>query len=76
MSGDCCPTCKRPLAETRYCVACSEPFVLDENTQNWFRRKGLSLPRRCQGCREARRGEKAGAEPVVNGRKADGRHAA
>lgn len=42
----------------RHCVDCAAPFSLEPEEEDWFRREGLSLPRRCARCRSNRRAVK------------------
>jgi len=40
------------------CVECGEEFTLTSGEQNFFKQKGLRMPRRCSPCRQARRQER------------------
>ncbi len=42
----------------RHCADCGAPFSLEPEEEDWFRREGLSLPRRCSRCRSNRRAVK------------------
>ncbi len=39
----------------RTCSDCQTPFSIEPEEEDWFRREGLSLPKRCPRCRTARR---------------------
>ncbi len=39
----------------RKCADCQAPFSIEPEEEDWFRREGLSLPKRCPRCRAARR---------------------
>jgi hypothetical protein len=41
--------------ETRTCTDCGASFVVHPPEIRWFLERSLALPRRCRGCREARR---------------------
>lgn len=45
---------------TLQCARCKAHFALTPDEQAWFRRMGFTMPRRCRGCRLARRQERAG----------------
>jgi hypothetical protein len=40
----------------RHCADCGAPFSLEPEEEDWFRREGLTLPKRCGSCRASRRG--------------------
>lgn len=40
----------------RVCRDCQSPFSIEPEEEDWFRREGLTLPKRCGRCRAARRG--------------------
>jgi len=42
----------------RHCADCGAPYSLEPEEEDWFRREGLSLPKRCGACRASRRGTK------------------
>jgi len=42
----------------RVCTDCQAPFSIEPEEEDWFRRSGLTLPKRCPRCRSARRGIK------------------
>lgn len=44
-----------PAPLVRCCRSCGRNFVLALEKQQWYHEKHLSLPRRCEGCREVRR---------------------
>lgn len=37
------------------CRDCGNTFTLTVDEQNWFREKGLELPKRCKSCRQKRK---------------------
>jgi hypothetical protein len=37
------------------CFDCAAPYVLTAEQQDWFHAKGYPLPKRCEGCRAAKR---------------------
>jgi len=39
----------------RTCRDCGSPFSIEPEEEDWFRREGLSSPKRCPRCRTARR---------------------
>jgi CxxC-x17-CxxC domain-containing protein len=39
----------------RSCIGCGDGFLIAPGERSFFDRKGLPLPKRCQGCRDARR---------------------
>jgi len=39
----------------RTCSDCQTPYSVEPEEEDWFRREGLSLPKRCPRCRAARR---------------------
>lgn len=41
-----------------YCADCQAPFSVEPEEEDWFRREGMTLPKRCPRCRSARRGLK------------------
>lgn len=50
-----------PPAEAVQCSCrdCGAAFILDAGAQAWHQVHGLPLPKRCRGCREARRAARA-----------------
>jgi hypothetical protein len=44
------------------CISCRMPFPFTEGEQDYFAIRGLQEPRRCKGCREARRRERDASE--------------
>ncbi len=44
----------------RKCVQCGEIFILTDSEIEFYKSKGLSLPKRCKSCRDANRKTKAG----------------
>ena len=47
----------------RKCVDCGKLFHLSDGEINFFKSKGMELPKRCKECREARNPKKASARP-------------
>ena len=43
------------------CAECGEPFPFTEREQDYYRERGLSHPKRCKPCRDARRQNFGGA---------------
>jgi hypothetical protein len=41
--------------EIRTCPDCGEPWVLTKQNREWFTSMHLTLPKRCEPCRLARR---------------------
>ena len=44
-----------------YCIDCPESFTLTRAQRDWYRVRRLTLPRRCEACRDERRQERNGA---------------
>lgn len=42
----------------RHCADCGAPYSLEPEEEDWFRREGLTVPKRCARCRADRRGTK------------------
>jgi len=42
-------------AERLICCDCRQPFIFSAGEKAYFFSKGLSRPRRCQGCRQVRK---------------------
>lgn len=45
----------RRSGRAKTCVQCHAPFVLKREEMDFFRRRMLSIPKRCAGCRAKRR---------------------
>lgn len=43
------------MDKTITCVDCSKQFTMTPAEQEWFKKKGLLLPKRCRDCRVAKR---------------------
>lgn len=54
-----CPTCRRPLELVRECADCGVGFTIEPAEQEWFAKRSLMPPRRCQACRQTRRQARA-----------------
>lgn len=52
---------------TKVCRNCTRPFTISASEQAWFLDHGLTIPRRCQPCREQRRkaDPKSGPAPLA-----------
>lgn len=47
------------------CIDCEQKFNLTGKEKDWYKKKGLQLPKRCKGCREDRKNpEKARQEYI------------
>ena len=44
----------------RECIQCGKVFTISETEVEFFKKKNLSLPKRCKQCREKNKGEKNG----------------
>jgi hypothetical protein len=42
----------------RHCADCQAPYSVEPEEEDWFRREGMTLPKRCPRCRSARKGLK------------------
>lgn len=49
-----CVTCGRPFDRTLECKDCSAPFLVTSAEAEFFKGRGLSVPRRCLPCRKAK----------------------
>jgi CxxC-x17-CxxC domain-containing protein len=45
------------------CAECGEPFPFTEREQSYYSERKLSPPKRCKGCRDARRASFSGGQP-------------
>ncbi len=45
---------------TLTCVECGQDFTFSADDQEFHARKGYQEPKRCPGCRQARRGDRGG----------------
>ncbi len=40
----------------RHCADCGAPFSLEPEEEDWYRREGMTVPKRCTRCRALRKG--------------------
>jgi NAD-dependent SIR2 family protein deacetylase len=43
------------------CVDCGQKFNFSEGEQEFFQQKGMSEPKRCKECRQAKKAERGGS---------------
>jgi len=53
---------KDRASEQFCCFDCSASYVLTVDQQEWFHDKGYPFPKRCEGCRAAKRDRNARRE--------------
>jgi len=49
------------------CAECGNTFPFTEREQDYYRERGLSNPKRCKACRDARRSSFGGARQGIGG---------
>jgi hypothetical protein len=61
------------VVEGRVCVDCGEAFLLTEGEIAFFVHRGLMVPKRCEGCRAARKRQAGAADAGGRSGEARGR---
>jgi Probable zinc-ribbon domain len=46
--------------KTITCADCGQPFTFSQGEQEFFQQRGMSEPKRCKECRQAKKAERGG----------------